>query len=657
MNIHYVRDFCFLKDWDTAAPAWSGLDIETEVATRTDGWRTGLRPVDTEITTVQIGLKEDVWVVHWDSTVSVADVPGVGLFKDYLTNPVFTKCIHNAVFETSFFLFYLGVVPNKVFCTQLAEYDLAHGRSIICTSPGEFHYEIDTFDNPNWGNPKANKAPGQNLSLGDTVYRRFGVELDKDPVLRTSFKRGSEGSLDSRQLAYAAFDAYYAEKLAKVQADEMDEKTFRVFRLDCENVEAVARQYLNGIYLDTDKLAKLHNAWMQELVGIEDGLRVALWQPPDGQPVLTRTGRHKTVKGIPQYHSLSLRSPEAMPERLRQVGVNVQSFEEDDIKHYKGHPVADAVLRHKKLSTLTARYTGKLPNYVHPDTNRIYSDYKTTITATGRGAVSDPPLQQIPKRHKDGILIRSCFSAPAGHKIIRGDLSMIELRIMAELWDEKNMKRALNERLDLHALTGAAIREQLRSSTWEALRPAYDRLMAELEVGNKYAKDCRQQAKPANFGLGFGAGVARFIKMAWDEYELAWDYETGNMIRTLWHNMYPGIKRRHDFIAESLRVKKVLCIETMEGRRRWVRGFSAALNADVQGTAGDIVKRAQNAICRDIETDMTIHDELVCCVPEHSAEDARVFVKTALINAGQYYLKEVPVDAEVKIQDSWMEAA
>ncbi len=160
-----------------------------------------------------------------------------------------------------------------------------------------------------------------------------------------------------------------------------------------------------------------------------------------------------------------------------------------------------------------------------------------------------------------------------------------------------------------------------------------------------------------NFGLGFGAGIPRFIKMAWDEYDQVWTLEHGTSMHRMWHALYPGVKRRHDYISESLRVKKVICIETREGRRRWVRGFSAALNHDVQGTAADILKRAQNAVSKEVELNHSVHDELICYADEKEASFVADFVKAAVISAGQYYLKEVPVDAEVRIQDSWREAA
>ena len=274
------------------------------------------------------------------------------------------------------------------------------------------------------------------------------------------------------------------------------------------------------------------------------------------------------------------------------------------------YPLPRVLLEYRGLSKLKSTYTDKLPDLLNPHTGRIHTSYHQAVTATGRLSSSDPNLQNIPIRTEEGRRIRQAFIAPPGYRIVAADYSQIELRIMAHLSSDAGLLHAFREGLDVHRATAA-----------EVFGVALDAVSAEQ----------RRKAKAINFGLIYGMsafGLARQLHLGRSE---AQDYIDRYFER------YPGVQDYMDRTRASAREQGY--VETLFGRRLYLPEINArnkmraqaaertAINAPMQGTAADIIKRAMLQVDHwlqasdvDARTIMQVHDELVLEVAEDAVE-------------------------------------
>ncbi len=269
------------------------------------------------------------------------------------------------------------------------------------------------------------------------------------------------------------------------------------------------------------------------------------------------------------------------------------------------------ILEHRSLSKLKSTYTDKLPLQVNEKTGRVHTSYNQTVAATGRLSSTDPNLQNIPIRSEEGRRIRQAFIADKGNCLVAADYSQIELRIMAHLSQDKSLLNAFAEEIDVHRATAA-----------EVFGVALD----------KVENEQRRAAKAINFGLIYGMsafGLAKQLNIG--RYE-AQDYVD------LYFERYPGVKKYMDDTRALAHEQGY--VETVFGRRLYLPEINArnkqrqqyaertAINAPMQGTAADIIKRAMinvdAALSKsklDARVVMQVHDELVVEVPEKQLED------------------------------------
>lgn len=301
------------------------------------------------------------------------------------------------------------------------------------------------------------------------------------------------------------------------------------------------------------------------------------------------------------------------------------------------------ILEHRSLAKLKSTYTDKLPQLINPSTGRIHTSYHQAVTATGRLSSSDPNLQNIPIRTEEGRRIRHAFVAPEGYKLIAADYSQIELRIMAHLSGDKGLLDAFAQGKDVHKATAAEV---------------FDVSLEEV------SSDQRRKAKAINFGLIYGMsafGLAKQIKV--ERYE-AQEYIDRYFER------YPGVLDYMDRIREQAHQDGY--VETVYGRRLYLPDINArnkmmqqaaertAINAPMQGTAADIIKRAMLAVdawLQEGETDarmiMQVHDELILEVKESEAEAVAQKLSDLMMSAADL---DVPLIVEAGIGHSWDEA-
>ena len=307
------------------------------------------------------------------------------------------------------------------------------------------------------------------------------------------------------------------------------------------------------------------------------------------------------------------------------------------------YPLPKLILEYRSLSKLKSTYTDKLPEMVDSK-DRVHTSYHQAVAATGRLSSSDPNLQNIPVRTEEGRRIRQAFIAPEGYKMVAADYSQVELRIMAHLSNDEGLLKAFKQGEDVHRATAAEV---------FAVKPE--------EVSN----DQRRSAKAINFGLIYGMsafGLAKQLDIGRAE---AQEYVN------LYFERYPGVKAYMDATREQAHEQGY--VETVFGRRLYLPEINSrngmrrqyaertAINAPMQGTAADIIKRAMIDLDRILQQDtkldvrmiMQVHDELVFEIKKEQLEKAVDIITNSMVGAAEL---SVPLVVDVGIGANWDEA-
>ncbi len=309
----------------------------------------------------------------------------------------------------------------------------------------------------------------------------------------------------------------------------------------------------------------------------------------------------------------------------------------------EGYELPQIIMQHRSLSKLKSTYTDRLPEQVNPKTGRIHTSYHQAVTATGRLSSSDPNLQNIPVRTEEGRRIREAFVAPQGKCLLAADYSQIELRIMAHLSQDEGLLAAFAAGEDIHARTAA-----------EIFGLPADGISAEQ----------RRRAKAINFGLIYGMSAHGLAKQLGIDRQQAAHY-----IQTYFER-YPGVKTYMDTTREQARREGY--VETLFGRRLFLPEIHSrqalrrqyaertAINAPMQGTAADIIKRAMIHIhhwLRQSQLDtlmiMQVHDELVFEVPLTELDTVRPHIITMMAQAAEL---AIPLEVDIGIGQNWEQA-
>ncbi|WP_433885793.1 DNA polymerase I [Pseudomonas vranovensis] len=306
-------------------------------------------------------------------------------------------------------------------------------------------------------------------------------------------------------------------------------------------------------------------------------------------------------------------------------------------------PLPKVLMQYRSLSKLKSTYTDRLPEQINPRTGRIHTSYHQAVAATGRLSSSDPNLQNIPIRTAEGRRIRQAFVAAPGYKLLAADYSQIELRIMAHLAQDEGLLHAFRNDLDVHRATAAEV------------------FGVELE---QVTTDQRRSAKAINFGLIYGMSAFGLAK------QIGVDRKQSQAYIDRYFARYPGVlaymERTRAQAAEQGYV------ETLFGRRLYLPEINAknpalrkgaertAINAPMQGTAADIIKRAMVAVDNwlsdsglDARVILQVHDELVLEVREDLIEQVREQIRPHMSGAAQL---DVPLLVEVGVGSNWDEA-
>ena len=301
------------------------------------------------------------------------------------------------------------------------------------------------------------------------------------------------------------------------------------------------------------------------------------------------------------------------------------------------------ILEHRTLSKLKSTYTDKLPSQISPNTGRIHTSFNQTGTSTGRLSSSDPNLQNIPIKTEDGRRIRQAFEAPSGYQLISADYSQIELRVIAHLSKDEGLLKAFKEGQDIHSSTASEV----------------------FGVGLKEVEpDQRRSAKAINFGLIYGISAFGLSKQLGINRNLAAEY------MDTYFSRYPGVRKYMDRVKSE--AKKIGYVETLYGRRLYLPEISTgnairrqaaervAINAPVQGTAADIMKKAMLSVSDslkklkiDAKLILQVHDELVVESQEKDTEKVTKILTDSMSKAAKL---SVPLEVEIGIGKNWDQA-
>ncbi|MEG8200306.1 DNA polymerase I [Pseudomonas sp. 5FOS] len=309
----------------------------------------------------------------------------------------------------------------------------------------------------------------------------------------------------------------------------------------------------------------------------------------------------------------------------------------------QGYPLPEVLMQYRSLSKLKSTYTDKLPGQINPRTGRIHTSYQQAVAATGRLSSSDPNLQNIPIRTAEGRRIRQAFIASPGYKLLAADYSQIELRIMAHLAKDEGLLHAFRNDLDVHRATAAEV---------------FGVALADVTT------DQRRSAKAINFGLIYGMSAFGLAKQIGVDRKQSQDYIDRYFAR------YPGV------LAYMERTRAQAAeqgfVETLFGRRLYLPDINAknpalrkgaertAINAPMQGTAADIIKRAMVNVDNwltesglDARVILQVHDELVLEVREDLVAQVKDEIRQHMSRAAQL---DVPLLVEAGIGANWDEA-
>lgn len=430
---------------------------------------------------------------------------------------------------------------------------------------------------------------------------------------------------------YAAEDADVTMKLHQTLWPELESiPTLKTLFNDIELplVSVLSRIERNGVLIDAQALKAQSQEFSERLTALEAkaheiaGESFNLASPKQLQEILFNKLKLPVLQKTPKG------DPSTKEEVLEELAFD--------------HELPKLLVEHRGLAKLKSTYTDKLPQMINPRTGRVHTSYHQAVTATGRLSSTDPNLQNIPIRNEEGRRIRQAFIAGEGYSIIAADYSQIELRIMAHLSGDKGLTAAFADGLDIHRSTASEI--------------------FGIPLGEVTAEQ-RRSAKAINFGLIYGMsafGLSRQLGISRLDAKKYMD---------LYFQRYPNVQTFMRGIQEKAKVQGF--VETLFGRRLYLPDIKSgnvtrrkgaerlAINAPMQGTAADIIKRAMIDIdCaiagnKDILMIMQVHDELVFEVRSEKAEFYSRLIKQKMENAAQL---AVPLIVDIGIGANWDEA-
>jgi len=572
--------------------------LSTQTALGLDTETTDLDPYTSRLRLIQLAAPDKVFIVDLDAfrNGDFGKNESLAPLKRLLEAARPIKIAHNAKFDAKFLKHNLGVDLGGLFDTLLAS---------------------------------------QLVSAGD-IEERHGLEAVAARYLNEAVDKSERLSnwdfeLSEAQLEYAARDAAVLLPLREKLIERLkSESLVKVAQLEFECVMPVVDIELAGFYMHKDR-------WLDQL-GVVEKRRVGLAE--ELQQVLAVESSQGSLFGGPQRDDINLDSHQQLTQALNRLGIPVP----DSTRNWKmqplaaQYPVIATLLEYRTVQKALTSYGENMIELINPMTKRLHADFRQIGAPTGRFACTNPNIQQVPH----AVEYRRCFSGhPEGRKLVIADYSQIELRILAEFSGDRGFIDAFNSGADLHRVTAS----QVFNTSLEQV-----------------TKEQRDFAKRLNFGVVYGIGAQRFALMTGLSTP-----EAENVLRR-----YFGTYKQLDTYLKEAANRAVLDRQARTASGRLVRfrydendrqqvsmTQRNGKNTPIQGTSADILKRALKLLKEELNGTSAkivniIHDEIVVEVADSEAEVIAEKVERVMCQAGEEYLKTVPVKVETEIADEWV---
>ncbi len=428
---------------------------------------------------------------------------------------------------------------------------------------------------------------------------------------------------------YACEDADITYQLYEILIKELEKKNLLVVnnKVEVPLIPVLAQMEDNGVKIDRDyfkKLSEEYNQTIQKLM----------------KKIYSEAGVEFNINSTKELQMIIIEKMNLPSLKKTKTGFSTDQSVLESLRN--AHPIIDFILEYRKLIKLKNTYIDVLPSLINNKTGRIHTNYSQTITSTGRLVSSNPNLQNIPVKEKEGRAIRRGFIAEKGYKIVSIDYSQIELRILAHYSNDKNLIEAFLKEKDIHKETAA-------------------RLFKVSE--NEVTPEMRSKAKVLNFSVIYGVTPYGLSQNLGIETKEAKEYIDSFM------NSFPGVQ---EYIQKIIQfAEKNGYVETLMGRRRYINDILStnrklkeaaqriAINTPIQGTSADIIKMAMIKIDEEIQKRkmkskmiIQVHDELVFETKEEELDELIQISKKNMENAIQL---KVPLKVDIGIGNNWEE--
>ena len=555
-----------------------------------------LDPYKGELRLIQIATSPTaVKIIDLRKFPNPKENPDLDCLRDllYATRP--TKVLHNAKFDAKWLKLRLGAELGGIFDTLLASQILAAG---------------DTDKRHN---------------LADVTYDTLGEELDKSQQISD----WSADELSASQLEYAAKDAAIVLRIREKMLDRLkSEGLIHVSKLEFDCVQPIAELELAGIFLDKQR-------WLEQLQKVKKEQAIVADQLQDLLAGSVMQG--SLFAGV--RDNVNIDSHVELSAALKRLGVplpdSTRNWQLEPLAN--DYPVIKKLLEYRTIQKAITSYGENILEYINPITGRIHADFRQIGAPTGRMACTNPNIQQVPH----GEEYRRCFRAPEGRKFVIADFSQIELRILADFTGDPGFVDAFNSGADLHRATAAQIFN----------------VAPEAVTGEQ-----RSFAKRINFGVVYGIGAQRVSNLTGISVDEA---------RQLLSKYFATYRRLDAWLREAaIKATRERQARTVAGRLARFRfdpedRQSVSLaerngkNTPIQGSSADIFKRALRLLHEELRGTSAcpvnvVHDEIVVETDAGEAVQIAKKVEKAMCNAGEEYVKKVPITVESVISDEWL---
>jgi DNA polymerase-1 len=585
--------FQLIKDAETLQKACDALKTEEVLGFDTE--TTELDPYEGNIRLVQLSTGKETQVIDLKPFIAKGDLktlPELAPLRELLAADRPIKIAHNAKFDAKWTKHHLGVEIGGLFDTLIASQLIAAGDQ------------------------------DRRHNLAEVVSHFLGTELDKSEQVSD----WAAEELSQSQIEYAARDAAIMVPLREKIVERLkQDELVKVAKLEFDCVMPIAAMELNGFYLDEKR-------WREQLEKVKKEQEKVAFEL---QKMLSAGVAQASLFGVAE---INLDSQSQVSDALRNLGVPVPETTRGwQLQPLAAeYPVVAKLLEYRGVAKSISSFGETILEFIKPETGRIHSDFRQIGAPTGRFSCSKPNIQQIPHEEE----YRRCFRAPEGKKLVIADYSQIELRILAQFSNDENFIKGFNSGADFHTITAAQVFNT---------KP------------EEVTADQRSFAKRLNFGVVYGIGAQRFALMTGLSQT-----EAENIMRRYFAT-YRGLD---EWLRNaSRRVVTERTARTAAGRlqrfrfneedRKEIAGAQRnGKNFPIQGTSADILKRALHLLHKKLKGTSArlvniVHDEIIleCAAPE--ADQTADTLDKSMCEAGEEYVKKVPVKVDVHIADEW----